>query len=211
MSTETLAVEKREQIGTNAVRKLRREGKVPAILYGHGKKNEPLAVRRDTLVRLLESGVKLVKLQGDVRATALVRDVAWDTFGVEVLHVDFNRVSLRELVEVEIPVHLHGEAPGVSEGGVVEFVTHEVTLECPAGEIPEEIQVNIGDLHLGQVVHAGDLELPEHARLVSNEHDVIVQVVHPSAEEPEEVPAEGTEGEPEVIRAERGAEEGEEA
>ncbi|RMF45461.1 MAG: 50S ribosomal protein L25 [Planctomycetota bacterium] len=211
MSTETLAVEKREQIGTNAVRKLRREGKVPAILYGHGKSNEPLAVRRDALVRLLDSGVKLVKLQGGAKATALVRDVAWDAFGIEVLHVDFNRVSLKEMVEVEVPVKLRGEAPGVAEGGLLEFVTHSVTLECPAGEIPEELDVNVGDLHLGQAIHAGELALPEHAQLVSNEHDVIVQVSHPTAEEPEEVPAEGTEGEPEVVGGKRKTEEDEES
>ncbi|GIW97473.1 MAG: 50S ribosomal protein L25 [Pirellulaceae bacterium] len=204
MSSKTLQVEKREQLGTNAVRKLRRQGKIPAILYGHGEENVPLMVAKAEIERVVESGVKLLNLTGAVSETALLRDVAWDSLGSDVLHVDFTRVSLKERVEVTLPVKLRGESPGTSEGGVLEFVVHEITVECPAGSIPDEIEVDISELHLGQTIHAGEVKLPEGAKLISNEHEVIVHVVHPTAET--EAVEEAAAGEPEVIGAKEKAE-----
>ncbi len=201
---ETIEVQKREGIGSLKVSKLRAQGLVPAILYGHGEENVCLSVRRETVLSLVRHGTKLVSLTGDVNDTALVRDVQWDSLGSEIMHLDFARVSQTELVEVTLPVHLVGEAPGLSEGGQLRFVSHEMTIRCPAASIPEFISVSVSHLHLGQSVHAGEVSLPEDATTVTPPGIVIVQVVVPVAVTEEAATTLGTE--PELIRKEKAAE-----
>ncbi len=207
MSSETLEVKKRDAVGTTASNKLRQLGFVPANLYGHGEANVNLAVRADAINTIIHHGTKLLSLTGDIADTALLREVQWDAFGMEVLHVDLTRVSQTELVEVTLPVELHGEAPGSSEGGQLSFVAHELTIRCPASDIPEHIRVNISGLHLGQAIHASEVVLPAGAQMVTHGSDVVVQVVKPSGME------EGADTslsvEPELIRKEK-ADSGEE-
>lgn len=207
MSSETIEVKRRENLGSRASQKLRQTGRVPAILYGHGEENVNLSVRADAIQRIIDHGTKLLSLSGELNDTALLREVQWDAFGVEILHVDFNRVSQTETVEVTLPVELHGEAPGSNEGGMLAFNLHELTIQCPAAKIPEHVVVNIGDLHMGQAIHAGEISLPAGASLVTPAEDVIVQINKPSgaatAEEGEEAAAE-----PELIGKDK---EGEEA
>lgn len=181
MSTQTIEVKKREATGTIAAKKLRNTGNIPAILYGHGEENVNLAIKADAIQRVIEHGTKLLSLTGDVTETALLRDVQWDAFGIEVLHIDLNRVSQTEAVEVTLPVELHGEAPGIAEGGKISFPLHELTISCPAGSIPEHLTINIADLHMGQAVHVSDVELPEGAAPVTNASEVVVHIPVPTA------------------------------
>ena len=206
MSTETLQVEKRDSVGSLAVRKLRRTGKVPAILYGHGEENVNLSVGSDAIGRIIQHGTKLLSLTGDVSETALLKDVQWDAFGVEVLHIDLTRVSQSEAVEVTLPIELHGEAPGIGEGGLLAFLTHDVTISCPATSIPEHIQVNVGGLHMGQSVHASELTLPEGATMVTPGDAVIVQINKPAGMAAAVVEDDAG-AEPEVIAKGKGEEE----
>ncbi len=115
--SETIEVKKRDLVGKRAVKKLRSQGLVPAILYGHGEENVNLCVRKEALGLVIRHGSKILSLTGDINDTALLREVQWDTFGTEILHIDLNRVSQSETVEVTLSVELHGEAPGLSEGG----------------------------------------------------------------------------------------------
>jgi len=177
--SETIEVKKRDLVGTRAVKKLRSQGLVPAILYGHGEENINLSVRKDALGLVIRHGSKILSLTGDVTDTALLREVQWDTFGTEILHIDLNRVSQSETVEVTLSVELHGEAPGLSEGGQLNFVTHELTINCPAASIPEHLMVAVNGLHLGQSVHANEVKLPEGASMVTPGSIVVVQISRP--------------------------------
>jgi large subunit ribosomal protein L25 len=204
---DTLNVTSRNETGSSRMRRLRQKGLIPAILYGHGEANVNLAVSADELFGIIKHGGKLLTLRGEVADSALLRAVQWDTFGKEVLHVDLMRVSATELVDTTVTIELRGTAVGISEGGVIQFITHEIDIECPAASIPEKIQVTINDLHLGSAIHASEVALPPGAKLVTNGDVVIAQCVAPKVEE--EVTAPLVEGavEPELIKKEKPAEE----
>jgi large subunit ribosomal protein L25 len=196
---DTLNVAVREQLGTNHTRRLRKSGQVPAILYGHGEKNVNLAIAVSEVNGAIRHGTKVVDIRGAITDSALIRDIQWDAFGSTVLHLDLNRVSADEKVEVTIQVELRGEAPGLREGGLVEHVTHEVEIECAVNALPDKLVVSVNDLHLGQSILASQLELPQGATLLSDADAVIVHVIKP-VEEKEEAEVPGAEGaEPEVI------------
>jgi large subunit ribosomal protein L25 len=195
---ETLIVEVRSQLGKHHNRQLRRSGRVPAVLYGHGLENICLAVPAEQIEAALRHGTRMVSLSGAVEESALIRDLQWDTWGSHVMHVDFTRISADETVEVEIGVELRGEAPGVREGGVIEQEIHEVQIECPAGSIPEKLQVNINHLNLGESITVADLELPPRLRVLDDPELLVVRCVQP-VEVPEEEAVEAAPGEPEII------------
>lgn len=206
MSSENLEVAKREGVGTLAAKKLRGSGRVPAILYGHGEENVNLSVSSDAIGKVIQHGTKLLALTGDLAETALLRDVQWDAFGIEVLHIDLTRVSQSESVEVALPVELHGEAAGTNEGGILAFVSHSLTIACPASSIPDSLKVTITDLHMGQAIHANEVELPEGASMVTNGTDVVVQVTKPTGMQGSATDEEADEAEPELIRKDGGDE-----
>ncbi|MFN3190607.1 MAG: 50S ribosomal protein L25 [Aureliella sp.] len=209
MSTETIEVQKREATGSLSSRKLRQTGQVPAILYGHGEDNVNLSVSADSIGKVIQHGSKILALTGAVSETALLKEVQWDAFGIDVLHVDFTRVSQSEAVEVTLPVELKGEAPGIAQGGKFSFALHELTISCPANAVPENLVVDISALKMGQSISAGDVTLPEGSAVVTNPTDVVVQVTIPSSMRgkpiEEESEAEAA-TEPEVIAKGGGAE-----
>ncbi|MFN5949817.1 MAG: 50S ribosomal protein L25 [Pirellulaceae bacterium] len=200
---ETIEANVREAVGTRQVMKLRGKRMVPAILYGHGEANVLLSLREETVAKLLKSGARLVNLTGAIKDTALVRDVQWDSMGNEVIHLDFARVSATELVDVTLPVVLHGEAIGLSQGGQLRFQSHQLAIRCPAGQLPEHIVVDVSQLQVGQAIHAGEVKLPSGAVTVTPSSEVIVQVIVPSAASDEAAMATGAE--PELIRKEKAA------
>jgi large subunit ribosomal protein L25 len=206
---EQMVVEHRVQGGKLDNRRLRRSGKIPAVLYGHGQENVCLAVSAEVLGLALRHGGRLVELTGAVSESAFIRDMQWDTWGTHILHVDFTRIRADEVVEVTLTIELRGEAPGVRTGGVVDQLIHDVEISCPAGSIPEKLQVNINHLKLEDTVTLADLKLPEGAKLLVDDLEaIVVQCIVPQ-ELPEEGAAEAVAGEPEVIGAKK-EEEGEE-
>jgi len=149
-------------------------------------------------------------LQGAVSEKAFIRELQWDVYGTGVLHLDLARVSADEKVEVQVPIELRGEAPGVKEGGIVTHLVHEVEVECLVTAIPEKLTVNINELKLGDALLVGDLNLPAGVKLLSAPDAVVVQCVEPKPEEEEVAVGEGAE--PEVIgRKAEEEEEGEQA
>jgi large subunit ribosomal protein L25 len=204
---ETIEVKKRDVTGSRAMIKIRERGHIPAILYGHGEENLCLTVSLVTVNGLIKHGTRLVMLTGDVNDTALLRAVQWSSMGDSIIHVDFARVSQSETVDVPVPVHLYGEAPGASSSaGQLRFLTHEVQIRCPAASIPEFLLCDISSLQLGQSIHVNELKLPEGATAITPGGVVVVQVASQSASADETATATGAE--PELIRKEKPAEAG---
>lgn len=196
---EVLQVVVRQEVGSKAAKRVRQAGQTPAVLYGHQLANVSLAVPTDQIEAAIRHGVRMVQLQGDVRDTALIREVQWDAFGSHVLHIDLTRVSASERVRMVVPLELRGEAPGARQGGIVEQLIHEVEVESPAEYLPERIEINVNDLGLGKAITLGEVPLPEHVAFVEDADDVVVQCM--AAVEVEEEEAEAAEtAEPEVIR-----------
>jgi len=195
---EVLNVNIRETRGKRNARRMRAAGGIPAILYGHGKSSVSLRIPGDKLATALRRGTKLFELSGDVQESALIREVQMDTYGIEVIHVDFTRVLAGERVETTIAVELRGEAPGTKEGGVIEHLLHEVRIECPVTEIPDKLEININALNLGETRTVSQLNLPEGAQLVSDADAVIVQCIQPAVLPDEEVVS-AESAEPELI------------
>lgn len=204
-----LAVNSRDFQGKHRNRRLRQAGQIPGVLYGHGLECVSLSVVADELTAAIRHGSRLVSLTGAVNESAFIRDLQWNTWGTEIIHVDFTRVSEHEIVEVRVPVELRGEAPGVREGGAIVQHVHEVELACPASVIPEKLAVNINHLALNQSILLSGLSLPQGASILADDlEDVVVECVVPQ-EQSEEAEAEAGPGEPEVIGAKEKEEESE--
>lgn len=204
---DSLSVALRETTGKRRNKRLRASGQIPAVLYGHGEACVNLTIAKEALWSVIRHGGHLVELKGAVDDTALIREVQWDTFGSEVVHVDLNRVSATERVEIHVPIEIRGEAIGAKSGGVVVAVLHQLHIECPVLVIPDKFEVRVTLLELNKAIHASDIPLPEGATLLTDPHAIVVHCVEPKVEEEEAVPGEGAE--PEIIGRKK-EEEGEE-
>ncbi len=204
--SDSLEVMPRSGTGTRESRRLRRQGLVPAILYGHGEKCVDLAAKREALEAVIRHGSRVVDLNGAVKESALIRELQWDTFGIEPIHVDLLRVSKTERVKVKVPVDLRGDAPGHRAGGTVNLVLHEVEIECTPDQIPEKIHAQIGSLEVGGFVKVHDLELPPGAVAVTDGEEPVVTCTMAGGKVEEAATA--APAEPEVI-GRKAAEEGE--
>ncbi|MGC3968692.1 MAG: 50S ribosomal protein L25 [Pirellulales bacterium] len=202
---EVFHVSVREETGSRNMHRLRRAGKVPAVLYGHGQPCVNLAIGNDEVKAMIRHGARVVDLEGAVAEKAFVSELQWDAFGREVLHIDLARVSLDERVTVEVTVELKGEAEGAKAGGVVDHVTHTVEVECPVVAIPAKVILRIAELKLDGHLNADKIELPEGVTLVTDAETVIVTCAKPKAET--EAAAGGDGAEPEVIGRKAGEEE----
>ena len=199
MNVDKLNVEARESVGKLANRKLRRAGKLPAVLYGHGEPSVSLAVGRDALGAVLRHHSRIVQLGGAAEGQALLQDLQWDTFGREVLHVDLLRVVKGERLAVEVDVRGKGEAAGESDGGVVDQVIHKVEIEVNPAALPESLHVNLESLAVGGTLTAGDIfDLPESAQLITEPATVLFTCNVP-AEQPETTEETATGAEPELV------------
>jgi large subunit ribosomal protein L25 len=156
---DVLNAQVRKESGTKRIRRLRDTGKIPAVLYGHKEANLNLALAADEVRALVRHGGKLVQLKGEVNDNALVREVQWDTFGMNVLHVDLMRVSAQERVRTKVSVEGRGVAPGASEGGIVEWAAHQIEIECPALSVPDILYIRLDNLHLNGAIHANERRL----------------------------------------------------
>ncbi|MCS7014897.1 MAG: 50S ribosomal protein L25 [Gemmatales bacterium] len=210
--TTTIVGKLRTDLGTHAARKLRRQGQLPAVIYGH--KIEPLHImlKAEDVWSLIRHGERVVDVVVENREAekCFVREIQWDALGKEVLHVDFVRIRTDERVRTSVPIQLRGSPAGLQAGGVLQQLLHALEVECLAVSVPEAIRVNVADLQLGQAIHVRDLKLPEGVVAVVEPDAIVVQVSAPKAEAP---PAEAVPGpvEPEVIGRRAAQEEEEEA
>ena len=173
--TLLLKAEIREQTGSKTVRKVRRQGKIPAIMYGH--KQEPLAVSLDAhnFVEGLHHGHRLMDIQiGKNKEKAIVKELQYDHLGRNIIHVDLMRVDVSETVRVDVPIELKGIASGTHEGGIIEEHADHLEIECKVVDIPEVIVVSVKDVHVGDALHASDIELPDGVTLLSPPDTLLV-------------------------------------
>lgn len=206
--------EKRQGLGSNASRRLRKQGFVPAVLYGESMESRPLVVSKKDIVQILklESGENTIfKVAVDTDMyDAMIKDLQVDPVTDELLHADLIRISMDKPVRVTVPIVHSGEPVGVkTEGGFVDFVTREVEVECLPRDIPESLSIDISELHVHQSIKAEGMAIPAGVKLITEPATVLVLVSLPHKEEeafpgekPEEAVAEES-AEPEVIKKER--------
>jgi large subunit ribosomal protein L25 len=208
--TVVLVAQERKEHGTRAARRLRREGKVPGVVYGHKEATVPITVPGDELTRAIRHGARIIDLKQDATVQrALIKDLQWDPLGHDILHVDFARISKDEKVELRVRLELRGTSPGVTGGGILSQALHELTVVCLPESIPDSLRVNIGSLQIGDFLHVRDLTLPEGVAVKADPDAVIVHIAAPIAEAEAPVAA-GETAEPEVIgRVKAEEEEGE--
>ena len=187
----TLEAVRRDRFGKNESGRLRREGKIPAVLYGEARQAESLAVDPKALYRILhaQSGANTLialKVDGATDVRVLVKEFQIDPVEHKLLHADFYRVAMDKVLRVTVPIHLVGDAKGVkAEGGVVDFVHRDVVIEVLPADIPEHITVDITELMLHDGVRVRDLETGGKWKPVSEADMLIVHVVAPKVvEEP---------------------------
>lgn len=194
----SIEAELRSQTGKSAAHKIRREGKIPATVYGAHQDPVNVTVDPKKVAGILHSEAghnTIFQLQVSGGETSSVMIVDWqrDPVKGKLLHVDLKRIAMNEVMRVKVPVVIRGEATGVkNQGGILDQVTREVEVECLPGQIPEHIDVDVTELSIGQSLRIGDLKLANGVRPLMDADRVIVHViaVKESAPAPEAAPAE---------------------
>jgi len=219
----TIKCETRNLFGKNASRRLRREGKVPAVLYGGNEPGTHLTLQKKDIFGILrsESGENTIfkaAIDKDSR-DAMIKELQVDPVTDEILHIDLIQIAMDKAVRVSVPVVVTGESVGVkTEGGFVDLVTREIDVECLPGDIPENIEVDISELHLHQSVKIADLAFPEGVETVGDPLTLVLLIeapakeeeIVPEAEEEEEMEVMAEGEQPEVIGKDKDEEQKEE-
>jgi large subunit ribosomal protein L25 len=195
-----LKAEVREEAGTKQSKKLRKQGQMPVVLYGHKKETVSLAVNAHDFVEVLHHGSRIfdVDVKGKTE-TLLIKELQYDHLGKSVIHADLVRVDLQEMVKVAVVLELKGTAAGTHEGGIIDEHLDRVEIECKVSEIPESILVSVKDVGVGDSIHAGDIELPAGAKLVTPADALIITCHLVAAAKAEEDVEEEASVSPEVI------------
>lgn len=183
-----VSIQLRNKTGKGISRKLRQEGLVPAVVYGKGVDSVPVSLNPKELIAAIAAGGAntLLTLKGGGGldgSVAIVADTYIDPMKGALWHVDLHRVNLAEKVKVEVKLTLVGTPLGVKEGGLLDFTTHAVEVECLASEIPEQIDVDITELGLGHSIHVGELKVSAGIKVLSDAKTSIVSVLGKAKEE----------------------------
>ena len=184
----TLSAEARDRAGKGASRALRREGRVPAVIYGDNKAPEAIHVEEKALVKALMTGhfgnsIVEVSINGKAERT-LPKDVAFHPVSDRPIHVDFMRLAKDATVHVDVPVSFANEeaSPGLKRGGVLNIVRHELELVCEADKIPDEISIDVTGFDVGDSIHISNVTLPKGVESAITDRDfTIATIVAPSA------------------------------
>ena len=204
-----LKTEIRDKVGSSSAVKLRKAGRIPGIVYGHGREPVAISMNLHDFAESLHHGHRLFDVElGKSKETLLIKDVQYDHLGKEIIHADLVRVDLAEVVKVTVPLELKGTSEGSHEGGIIDEHLDHLEVECTVSEIPEVIVVSIKEIGVGDAIHAGDIELPAGLKLATNPEALVltchlVAAAKSTEEMEEEMPAA-----PEVI-TEKAPEEGE--
>jgi large subunit ribosomal protein L25 len=218
MERQQLAIMPREGKGKQAAKRLRREGRVPAILYG-GKTPQSISVDPKAVLKMIhghEGSTQLLDLMengGTPTRMAIIRDMQFDPVSEDLLHVDLQEVSADRAINVSIAIHPVGEAIGVRDTkGILNLVLHEIHISCLPTNIPQRIDADVTNLAIGDVLTVSDLVVPEGVRILNDPGQAVVTVSPPMAEEEAAVPAAAAAvtaaAEPEVLTERKPKEEG---
>lgn len=196
----TLNSETRDARGGRRSERLRKTGRIPAIVYGHKIDPAAISVSKDDLLNVVRHHARTLQLVvGGQTETVLIQEIQHNHLGSEILHVDFRRVSADERVRTTVDIELRGHAVGTNSGGVLDQPLHKIHIECPALAIPDSIRVKIDALMIDQAIHVKELELPAGVKALEDPDLVVVQVK--AAVAPPEPTLLGGDGsvEPEII------------
>ena len=216
MASATLSAEMRNDRGKGVARKLRAAGRVPGVIYGHGREPQSLAVPTREFEKLLErvsaesTVIELTLAEGGVART-LIRDIQRHPYKKQILHIDFQELVAGEKVSVNVPIVLTGVPDGVRvSGGILSQVMSELTIRCDPVNIPRRIEADVTHVLIGHSIHVSDLKAPEGVEIMDDADTTIAVVSAPKVEaEAPTAEAATTEGEPELIRKTKEEEEGE--
>lgn len=209
MASATLSAQPRDTAGKGSSRKLRAAGSVPAVIYGHGRDPQSLALNTYTLERLLEKvsyRTTVIELDvGGTTAKTLIREIQRHPFKRHILHVDFQELVAGEKVTVRVPIKFVGTAEGVrTGGGILDQVMHELEISVDSSNIPNHIDVDVTELHIGHSIHVKDITVPEGVEVLDEEDATVCVCSIPKAvEEPaatDAAAADAAPAEPELIR-----------
>lgn len=203
-----LNVEVRAETGRSKVKALRDKGFIPAVIYGEGKEGRSVQVSMRQLFDLvhkhrLENALVTLKIEGEAEKPCLIKDIQLDPLHEDIIHVDFNSISMDKKLRLNVPIIGNGEPAGVKqEGGSLEHILWEIEVECLPTDIPEKIEVDISGLKLGESIHVKDLNLPSGVKALTEPESVLFTVAAPTVQAAEEeAAAEGeAKAEPEVIK-----------
>jgi large subunit ribosomal protein L25 len=213
MKEFVLKAKPRERVGKEHAKKLRRNGFIPAVVYGQRAASLPLEIEAKSFQTLLRGGLGenvLVTLSisdgEDGEKKVLIREIQRDPVKGNIVHLDFHEVSLTKKLSIQVPIHLLGMPEGVKEGGILQHVLRELEVQCLPTAIPEKIEVDVNHLKIGDSIHVSDLQLVN-VEIVSDPQSSIVSVVPPTVFKEPEVAAAAAEEEPEVITEKKEEEE----
>jgi len=205
-----LDAELRTEVGRAKVKDLREQGFIPAVIYGEGKNEQSIKIVQRQLIQLLhqhrlENAVVNLKIKDDKKVKArscLIKEIQHHPVKGNIIHVDFNEISLTKAIKVNVPVVAKGEPLGVKqEGGSLEHLLWEIEVECLPTDIPKNIEVEVSHLKIGDSIHIKDIKLPGNIKVLNSPDAMVISVAAPMKEE---VVAEAVEGEekqePEVIK-----------
>ena len=202
--------EVRERLGSRYSKRLRDSGRLPIVVYGHGKDPASISVDAKETISHIMHGERVFTIDvGGQQETVLLRDVQFDHLGDGIIHCDLSRVDLDETTHAHVHVVLKGEAKGLKQADtLLMHPVTELTVECKLKDLPDEIVVNISNLGSGDSIHASDIEMPSGVKLLSDGDDILAQIVHSggdveSAEEAEV----SADAQPEVISEKKDDEE----
>lgn len=209
MELRELTIKKREGVGKGPAKRLRRNGLVPAVLYG-GASPMSIAVPPKDILRLIhghEGSTQLfrVTVEGSNDGKmAIIRDMQFDPVSEQLIHVDLQEVAMDRAIQVSVAIHHVGDAVGVRESqGILEMVLREVRVSCLPGNIPERLEADVTNLNIHDVLTVKDLKVPEGVRVLNDPNQAVVTVAPPAAEEvaapTAAVPTEAAAAEPEVL------------
>ncbi len=193
--TVILKTDMRAEIGTKFCRRLRKQGRIPAVVYGHKRESVNVTLDRHNFTETLHHGHRIftVVLEGK-EANLLVKALQYDHLGREIIHADFMRVNLSETVKVSVPIEQRGTSKGSHHGGIIDELMDHIEIECLVSDIPDILPISIKELDVDESVHAKDIELPPGAKLMTAPealvlHCHLVSTAKTTEEIEEEMPA----------------------
>lgn len=202
MSIAPLSATARTTSGKGAARTLRREGRIPAVIYGHAREAQAIAIDERELGRMLGhvTGSTVIELTIDGKASrTLIREIQRHPVRRNVIHVDFQELVAGEKVTVDVPIIYRGTPAGVRDGGILDQVMHELTISADPSNIPDHIDVDVSGLTIGHSLHVSDLSLPANIEVL-DDADATVAVVSAPKTVTETPSEEAGAAEPELIR-----------
>lgn len=211
MEQVKLEVRVRKEVGKEVVGRARAKGTIPAIVYRKGEKSIPLFLDRKAMDKALhtsagENALINLKIEGDEKAkgkTCIIKEIQHDPLSGNILHVDFNEISLTEEIKVSVPLVSKGESVGVKqEGGVLEHLLWEIQVECLPTDIPQKLEVDVSNLKIGDALFIKDIVAPKGVKILNDPEVRIFTVEKPIEIKPEELVAapETAPAEPEVLK-----------